>query len=137
MKTILIALLVLAAVGSVIYFVTQNPIYLKRIGAFFSPSTIGIIVICFGSLDITGTLVGLGNGYMSSRDMRYHANKTYGGYSARNDVDSDKSQYLYEYAVLMERFGRTLLWQRLQFDIILVCFGSFLVAYHNRKGTSL
>ena len=115
------------------YTPPQQPrMNLKRIGAFFSPSTIGIIAICFGLLDIGGTLVGLGNGYMSSWGMRYHSNKTYGSISNRNDVDSDKSEYLYEYAVLLEKFGRSQLWQRFQLDVIVICFGSFLVAYGSR-----
>ena len=112
-------------------------------GAIFTPHRIGVIVICFGLLDIAGALITLGataadlnvfRVYPSIWKMQIYSNNTYGGASARNDVDSDKSKYMYEFANVIEKFGRGQLWQRFQFDIIIICFGSFLVAYDSRRG---
>ena len=111
----------------------------RRMGTFFSPSTIGIIALCFGLLDIVGTLGGLGYRTVNQLTwgMQYHSNNVYGSGTARNDVETDRSKYMYEFANVVEAFGRAQLWQRLQFDIVVICLGSFLVAYHNRKGESL
>ena len=96
---------------------------------------VGIIAICFGSLDIVGTLSGLAHRdvYASSYGMRQYSGNTYGSVSTPNDVETNKSRYMYEFANVTGEFGRAQLWQRLQLDIIIICFGAFLVAYGSRR----
>jgi len=132
----LVVLVTLAgAITLVILFRDQIKALFASIGQSSFVCVVGVIAICFGTLDLVGTLAGLGSRdvYPSSYSMRLSSNKTYGGATARNDVDTDKSKYMYEFANVIEESGRAQLWQRLQLNIIILCAGAFLVAFGSQR----
>jgi hypothetical protein len=68
--------------------------------------------------------------------MKSVSNNIYGSFLHPNDVETNKSKYMYEFAATFERYTerhlRLLVRQRMALDVIIVSAGAFLVAYSLR-----
>ena len=87
---------------------------------------IGVIVVCLAMFDMLSAKIQEGS--RETALMQSYSNNTYGSFSAPNDVETNKSKYMYELAIAIEKHLKMQSAQRLQLDIILICFGSLLFA---------
>ena len=92
---------------------------------------VGITAILLGSLDLVGTLTDQCYRAVSplTEMMQIHSNDDYG----RGHSETNKSKYMHDFAEVVEVFGRVQLRQRFQLNVIIICFGTFLVAYSSRR----
>jgi len=94
--------------------------------------TVGIIAILFGTLDLAGTLAG--RAYRAvvplTSGMQDSSGRDFGGHST---FETKQSEYMYEFANVVEEFSQAQSRQRLQLNVIIICFGTFLVAYGLRQ----
>jgi len=101
---------------------------------------VGIVAFCYGVFFAVITIVTFadnvnsGNEYTS--DMQQASNNTYGSYSTPNDVETNKSKYMFAFARFINDFSQThklsQFHQRLHLSVIIICIGSFLVVYGSR-----
>ena len=92
---------------------------------------VGIIAICIGVIDFG---VSLGESpWWSTREMQRNSGHTFGSPSNRNDVETYKSRYMQGYAIFSSALLSTQLGQRRALNVIVICFGTFLVAYGSRR----
>jgi len=107
------------------------------------PVILGAIVILFGFGDFIATLVELSNipyfpHIPGIAAMQNSSGVTYGTYSNRNDVESNKSGYMRGLADFIDKFSekhlevqakqlKAQLRQRLLLDLIVVCFGTLVL----------